>query len=444
MKTPIADFIENYIGKNISRFHMPGHKGHSFIGIEGFDITEIAGAGNLYEYEGIIAESEENATSLFESGHTFYSAGGSSQCIRAMLCLAVQNYKYGKPVIVAARNVHKAFIYAAAMLDFDVQWVYPKGDMRSLCSCEMSAQELEETLNSMDKPAAAVYITSPDYLGGQADIKVLADVCHRNGTILLVDNAHGAYLKFLSPSQHPLDLGADMCCDSAHKTLPVLTGGAYLHIGKNMPAEYAKNAKAALEMFGSTSPSYLIMTSLDMCNKYLSDGFKESLCDTVKLCDKLKAELTYNGWKTEKTDPLRVTVCAPNGVTGQELAGRLRKYGAECEFADCDYLVLMITPENSEEDFGKVITALGKNTLSYFAKAPLEKIVTDQKMTIRNAIMAKSEKVAVENASGRVCASAGVGCPPAIPVAVPGEVICESAIKMLKYYGIEEIDVVAE
>lgn len=444
MKTPIADFIENYIGKNISRFHMPGHKGHSLLGIEGFDITEIAGAGNLYEYDGIVAESEENATSLFGSGHTFYSAGGSSQSIRAMLYLAVQNYKHGKPVVVAARNVHKAFIYAAAMLDFDVQWVYPEGDMRSLCSCRISAEDLEKTLNSLGKPAAAVYITSPDYLGGQADIKTLAEVCHRNGTILLVDNAHGAYLKFLESSQHPLDLGADMCCDSAHKTLPVLTGGAYLHIGKNLSAEFGRSAKSALEMFGSTSPSYLIMTSLDMCNKYLADGFKTKLADTVKLCDKLKAELIQNGWKTEKTDPLRVTICAPNGVTGQELAEKLRECGAECEFADPDYLVLMITPENSAEDFRKVTTALGENELPYYQKAPLEKIITEQKKMIRNAVMSKSERVSVKNALGRICASAGVGCPPAIPVAVPGEVICESAIRMFEYYGIEEIDIVKE
>ena len=442
MKTPIVDFIKNYIGDNVSRFHMPGHKGREFLGLESWDITEISGAGNLYEAEGIIAESEKNASELFGSGCTFYSAGGSSQSIRAMLYLAVQNYPYGKPVVVAARNVHKAFIYAAAMLDFDVKWLYPVGDMRSLCSCEISAEELERTLKELKKPAAAVYITSPDYLGGQADIKALAEVCHRNGTILLVDNAHGAYLKFLQPSQHPLDLGADICCDSAHKTLPVLTGGAYLHISKNTKSVFKGNAKAALEMFGSTSPSYLIMSSLDMCNKYLSEGYTERLQGTVELCGKLRTRLENSGWRLEKTDPLRVTVCAPDGLTGTDMAEKLRNNGVECEFADPDYLVLMVTPENTAEDFERVPTALGENTRSYSSKLPLEKVCCEEKTSIRKALMSPKERVSVKDAIGYVCCSAGVGCPPAIPIAVPGEVIDENAVKMFEYYGVEAIEVV--
>ena len=102
-----------------------------------------------------------------------------------------------------------------------------------------------------------MYVTSPDYLGGMQDVAALAEVCHRYGTLLAVDNAHGAYLRFLRPSRHPLDLGADLCCDSAHKTLSVLTGGAYLHIARTAPTSLAENAKEALALFGSTSPSYL-------------------------------------------------------------------------------------------------------------------------------------------------------------------------------------------
>ena len=442
MKTPIADFIENYIGNDISRLHMPGHKGRGPLGVESWDITEIDGAGNLYEYEGIVAESEKNASALFESGHTFYSAGGSSQSIRAMLYLAVQNYAYGKPVIVAARNVHKAFVYAAAMLDFDVCWLYPEGDMRSLCSCRITAESVEKTLKSLDKPAAAVYITSPDYLGGQANIAEIANVCHENGTLLLVDNAHGAYLKFLKPSQHPLDLGADMCCDSAHKTLPVLTGGGYLHLSKNLSAVYGENAKTAMEMFGSTSPSYLIMTSLDKCNAYIADGYDKKLQKAAEMCENAKSALIKNGWKLEETDPMRITVCAPDEMTGADLAQKLREHRAECEFADTDFLVLMVTPETSEKDYCRAVEALGKNTYAYSKKKPLEGLLREKKMTIREAMMQPWEKVSAENALGRVCATAGVGCPPAIPVVIPGEIIDEGAVKLLKHYGIETIDVV--
>ena len=442
MKTPIADFIENYIGNDISRLHMPGHKGCGSLGVESWDITEIDGAGNLYEYEGIVAESEKNAAALFESGHTFYSAGGSSQSIRAMLYLAVQNYSHGKPVVVAARNVHKAFVYAAAMLDFDVRWLYPEGDMRSLCSCRITAESVGKALKSLGKPAAAVYITSPDYLGGQANIAEIANVCHENGTLLLVDNAHGAYLKFLKPSQHPLDFGADMCCDSAHKTLPVLTGGGYLHISKNLPAVYGENAKTAMEMFGSTSPSYLIMTSLDKCNAYIADGYEEKLQKASEMCERAKSALIQNGWKLEKTDPMRITVCAPDKMTGTDLAQKLRENKAECEFADADFLVLMVTPETSEKDYNRVVDALGKNTCAYSGKKPLEGLLREKKMTIREAMMQPWERASAENALGRVCSTAGVGCPPAIPVVIPGEIIDEGAVKLLKHYGIETIDVV--
>ena len=210
METPIADFLRRYDADRITRFHMPGHKGKEFLGCEHLDITEVKGADALYEADGIIAESEKNATALFGSRRTCYSTEGSSQCIRAMLYLALTCRPAGTaPVIVAARNVHKAFVYAAALLDFEVIWLWPE-ESHSLCGCPVSPEALDKTLASLPAPPAAVYLTSPDYLGGMADIAVLAEVCHRHGTLLAVDNAHGAYLRFLMPSRHPLDLGVDL------------------------------------------------------------------------------------------------------------------------------------------------------------------------------------------------------------------------------------------
>ena len=276
MQTPIVDFVRKYQKDGVTRFHMPGHKGQSYLGCEWADITEIHGADSLYEADGIIAESERNASALFDSGRTFYSTEGSSQCIRAMLYLALSQHRgKEKPVILAARNVHKAFVYAAALLDFDVEWIWPEEGMKSLCSCKVSPEQIEEQIGQMlkdkkEKPAA-VYLTSPDYLGGQMDIRAIAEVCHREGILLLVDNAHGAYLHFLEESAHPLDLGADMCCDSAHKTFPVLTGGAYLHLHKSVADVLGEKGKQALALFGSTSPSYLILESPaennDLCHR---------------------------------------------------------------------------------------------------------------------------------------------------------------------------------
>ena len=131
-------------------------------------------------------------------------------------------------VIAAARNVHKSFVYAAALLGLEVLWLAGAGE--SHLSCRLEPAQVARALDAAPKKPAALYVTSPDYLGHMADLAALSKVCHDRGMLLLVDNAHGAYLTFLPKSLHPMDLGADLCCDSAHKTLPVLTGGAYLHI----------------------------------------------------------------------------------------------------------------------------------------------------------------------------------------------------------------------
>lgn len=159
-----------------------------------------------------------------------------------MLCLALQAAPAAgqRPVLLAARNAHKALLYAAALLDFDIQWLWPAPqDAGALCSCPVSAAKLTGALQGLaqqGKRPFGVYITSPDYLGGVQDIAALAEVCKDFGVPLLVDNAHGAYLRFLPQGgQHPIALGAAMCCDSGHKTLPVVTGGAYLHLAKMPP-----------------------------------------------------------------------------------------------------------------------------------------------------------------------------------------------------------------
>ena len=439
MNTPVADFVQRYAKAGTARLHMPGHKGRCFLGCEPWDITEIHGADALYEAEGILAESEQNAAALFGSQRTCYSTEGSSQCIRAMLYLAVA--ASGSHTVVAARNVHRAFVSAAALLDLEIRWLWPE-ESRSLCGCPISPAQLEETLHSLPEPPAAVYLTSPDYLGGMAEIPALAQVCHQHGTLLLVDNAHGAYLRFLQPSLHPLDLGADLCCDSAHKTLPVLTGGAYLHLSPTAPAQLAPLAKSALGLFGSTSPSYLTLASLDLCNRYLAEGYPQRLAEAVERLAELRERLTAAGWRVEPSDPLRVTVAAPRGVTGQELAGQLRRQGVECEYADWDFLVLMATPENTPEELAQAAAALGQCPGE--ANPPQLPLARGERAcSIRQAAFAPRETVDAAHSLGRVCGLPTVGCPPAIPIAVSGERITPEALALFAYYGIEQVEVLA-
>lgn len=423
--------------------HMPGHKGASFLGMECLDITEIRGADSLYEADGIIAKSEDNASALFGC-RTLYSTEGSSQCIRGMLYLVMRYARQQgrKPLVAAVRNVHKTFLTAAALLDMQVDWLYPEENAGYL-SCDLTPGELERYLrNAVDMPAA-VYVTSPDYLGKIADISGLAEVCHRYGVLLAVDNAHGAYLKFLPDSMYPMDLGADLCCDSAHKTLPVLTGGAYLHLSANIDRALGEQARNALMLFGSTSPSYLILQSLDAVNPYL-ETYPAKLKKLLPQIEAFKERLYRQGFSLYGDEPLKLTIDAkPYGYTGEQLASYLRQQDIEPEFADPDYLVLMLSAETDTQTLERLEQALCRIP----QKQPISEccpgfLPGEQVMPIREAMFADSEELPTRQCLGRVLAIPTVGCPPAVPVLVCGERIDEHAIKCLTYYGMDRCVVV--
>ena len=442
MNTPICDFAARYVQGDPLRLHMPGHKGQAFLGIEPLDITEIDGADSLYEADGIIRQSEDNASALFGCP-TYYSTEGSSQCIRAMVYLAALHAKARdrKPLIAAARNAHKTFLSAAALLDLEVLWLYPEQN-DSYLTCRISPEALEQFLRSAAEKPTAVYLTSPDYLGTLADIAGLSAVCRRHGVLLLVDNAHGAYLRFLQPSLHPMDLGADLCCDSAHKTLPVVTGGAYLHLSPQLQSEVGAQVKTGLELFGSTSPSYLILQSLDRANPYL-EQYGQRLQEFLPHVGALKAALAQNGYRLLSEEPLKITVSSKEyGYTGKELADYLQQHRMVCEFADPDYLVLMVTPETGTEGLERlkdVLLALPKK--QPLPPCPLEFCPGEQVLSIRQAMLSPGVVLPVEQCEGRILASASVGCPPAVPILICGERIYAHAIDCFRYYGIGSVTV---
>ena len=441
MTTPIAGFVRAYAASGTARLHMPGHKGVGPTGCEQVDITEIHGADDLSCPEGIIAESEDNASALFASRHTFYSTGGSSQCVKAMLLLCARRAK--SRVILAARNAHKSFIHACALLDLLPEWLYPDGGAGSLCACPVTPEALRRALDELSERPCAVYITSPDYLGGMQDVAALAAVAHEYGVPLLVDNAHGAYLRFLPRDSHPISLGADLCCDSAHKTLGALTGGAYLHVSPASAWDFESDAREALAVFGSSSPSYLIMQSLDLLNEHLAGSYRGELADCTVRLDALRATLGSMGVPVEDSDPLRLTIAAHRaGTTGFELAAALRAHRAEPEFADRDYLVMMFTPDLDASAYERVLSAFG-GFASGACRAPMSLPSPGRRvLTPREALLARRETVPVSEAAGRVIASAAVSCPPAIPVAVMGEELTAEHAAAMAALGIEAVDVV--
>ena len=441
METPICDFLHRYAQSQTLRLHMPGHKGVTRLGVEHLDLTEIEGADSLYEAQGIIARSEENASRLFGC-RTLYATEGSSQCIRAMLYL-VQLYAriQGKrPRIAAGRNVHKTFLSGVALLDLEVCWLYPRENPGYL-SCYLTATELEAYLQQQQP--VAVYLTCPDYLGNLVDLRELAAVCHRHGALLVVDNAHGAYLKFLPQSLHPIDLGADLCCDSAHKTLPVLTGGAYLHLSRALDRVVGEQAKQALVLFGSTSPSYLIMASLDLVNPYL-EQHSARLEAFLPLVAGMKERLCRRGYILSGSEPMKLTIQAGTyGYRGTQLADLLRQRGIEPEFADADHLVLMLTPEIGAEGLQRLEQAL--LDIPRQAAIPGQSPVFRpgrQVLSIREAMLSPWERLPVEACVGRVLASPSVGCPPAVPILICGEEIDAHAVGCFAYYGVTHCEVV--
>lgn len=422
---------------------MPGHKGKSILGFEKLDITEIKGADSLFEADSIIKQSEQNASTLFGCD-TYYSTEGSSLCIRAMLylCTLYAKKKGVDNKVLATRNVHKTFLSAVSLLDIDVEFLQPVGD--SYLSCELDSKKLDVYLKSMSAKPVALYVTSPDYLGNMLDIEAISAVCKKHGVLLLVDNAHGAYLKFLKESQHPVDLGAAMCVDSAHKTLPVLTGGAYLHIAQGADRLFADNRKRALSLFASTSPSYLILQSLDICNRYLSDNYRQKLHDTVERVDNLKRALLLHGYVLGGNEPLKITLSTKAyGYTGIEFAQILRDNFIECEFCDNDYVVLMLNEQISDVDIQKLHSVmLSIKKRDRIDIAPPLCVLPKRAMTVREAVMSVTKTVDVDSALNCVAGMMSIGCPPAVPVVCCGEIIDEEVIKSLKYYGITKCDII--
>ena len=235
-----------------------------------------------------------------------------------------------------------------------------------------------------------------------------------------------------------------MCADSAHKTLPVLTGGAYLHIAKGFET-YTDGARDALSLFASTSPSYLILQSLDLCNRYLADGYAKRLADAVARLDGLKARLLQAGIPCLASEPQRLVLSAcPLGYTGEGLAEYLRTKAIEVEFADGEYTVLMVTPENGEEDLTRLWDALiSLPRRAPILPSPMPRLTLPDTVTpIRTAMLARHTRVPVRTALGKVCGAPTVSCPPAVPIVISGERITSESVALFERYGISEVDIV--
>ncbi|MCM1166452.1 MAG: amino acid decarboxylase [Lachnospiraceae bacterium] len=424
MNTPICNFLERYTTENRLRLHMPGHKGEF-----PHDITEVFGADSLYGSDisgGIIGTSEALAASVFGAKRTCYSCGGSTLAIQAGLALLKAR---GCKTVAASRYSHRALASAAALLQMNVKWLYPREYMTADVVYDAEAVS----------GADALFITNIDYYGGTWKFV-------NPKMPVLIDNAHGSYLKFIDKNifgtqyLHPLELGFPlMSAESAHKTLPVLTGGAYLHFTDGVDASRAKEMMA---MFGSSSPSYLVLESLDRFNSMIADNVQmvNNACEAVAM---LKEKLTMAGIPMRKSDPLRVTINAREcGMSGFEFARGLRANGVECEMADENYVVLMFSAVTSMEDCERAEMAVlfvPMNVPQPVVKFPAIKPAVD--MPMWEAMYKPQRVVPVDRAGGEVCGAMTAPCPPGVPLIFPGEIIDHSVAEALKMHGVKNVSV---
>ncbi|MCL1789314.1 MAG: DegT/DnrJ/EryC1/StrS family aminotransferase [Oscillospiraceae bacterium] len=411
MTAPIHDFIVKYAGSDFERCHTPGHKGF----FNHFDITEISGAID------IIKESERNSAGLFGAGRTLFSCSGSTLAIFSMLSFCANKR------VTAIRGTHRSFIDAAILLGFDIDWISPDSSV-------------EETV-TLD--TAAVFVTSIDYYGKMCDIQTTAEICEKLKLPLLADNAHGAYLVFTDA--HPIRSGASMSADSAHKTLPALTGAAYLHIAERFTGKFTKPANDAMNLFGTSSPSYLILDSLDLCNLHIANE-KERAETAFSAVLHLKENLIKIGYSLCKSDLLRITIDAnAYGYSGADCAGELRQRGIICEMYDARYVILMFSTITSSENTEKVFNAMRDIP----QKQEIPPVITggnhplDVCMSPSEAYFSPKQSVPVLEAVGEICAGVHVIVPPCAPPVIPGETVSEEIAWLLETSGVHQIDIIS-
>lgn len=438
MTPPLLAALGRYLDKRRERLHMPGHKGLLPAPLDGcapFDVTELPDTGCLYDGEGAPVKTEALFSALYGSGATLLSTGGSTLCIQTMLALHCPE---GAKVLMT-RAAHHAAVNAVALLDLEPVWLLPDEITGVQTPARISPQAVKAAL--LQHPdVSAVYLTSPDYFGTLCDIKAIAAIAHSHGKPLLADNAHGAHLIFFD-NLHPMTLGADACCDSLHKTLPALTGAALLHL---KDATLAGEARRRMAVFGSTSPSYLVMLSADLLLpqwEALKSGYT-ALAQTVA---RLRGRALEKGvWATcanlqAPADPARIALLFAGGQRNAAL-GLLADCGIEAEYISPQHIVLIPGPQNDLTPVEQLIDRLP--ALHEAPSLPQPVCQPQRLLTLRRAVLSPAERLPLPEALGRIAAAPVSPCPPGVALLMPGERLDAKTAAALKSAGIASLFVV--
>ena len=421
--------------KNLSLYpmHMPGHKRNSdicgnFLPYD-IDITEITGFDDLHRASGVIDEIQRRLAAFYDAKKSFLLVNGSTCGIMASV---VALCSFGDKII-AARNCHRSVYKAIELYNLSPFWVAPPFDVTTGIFGAVSAEAIEKAIEQ-SPDAKAVVITTPTYEGTVSDTPKIAKVCKKHSIPLICDEAHGAHFPLF------YDKGAvgDISVTSLHKTLPCLTQVACLNIFSDKVN--TERIAETLQMFETSSPSYVLMASADRCmtllensGKQLAQRHTDRLEHFYKACENLKHLYIKNG---ENRDKSRIVICCENtDISGRELFDLLRdRYGIECEMASIRYAVALTSICDSDEGLLRlenVLLSIDKN-LHKAQCAPLPEMCAPKVCkTAYEAQKCEKTLVSLGEGIGRVCGEYVWAYPPGVPVIAPGEVITAEAVQSI-------------
>lgn len=448
----LSEQLEEYSKSGIYPFHMPGHKRNTdMVGNLplSHDMTEVDGLDDLHCADGILKEAMDNAAEFFGADRTFFLVNGST-C--GILSAIAAHTKRGDS-IVCARNCHKSVYNAVSLLGLKPEYITPKAIPLPFGVCgSVSPFAVERALKKSG--AKAVVITSPTYEGVISDIASIAEVCRNHNALLIVDEAHGAHLgHFKGFEQGAVKNGADIVIQSAHKTLGAVTQSALLHIcGSRASAE--KTARK-LAVFETSSPSYLIMESIDSAVRALQKNGGEYFSAYSKRLDSFskKAESLKNidimfygrncGQKYDEIfafDRSKLVISAARlGFSGAELAKLLlEKFKIQVEMAAVNYVVAMTSYCDNDCGFDRLINALSLiDNMERGGFVPTKAALyseNEKAMELFEAEQHDVKTVPKDKAVGKICGEYVFAYPPGIPLIVPGEIISERLLFEIKTF----------
>jgi lysine decarboxylase len=452
---PIKDFLTNHARKKAVSFHMPGHKGQAIyrkFGYDDFldnimdcDITEITGADNLFQAEGILKESQELYSRLYDSKKSYLLINGTSGGIIAAILASVPK---GKKLIMA-RNSHKSIFNALTLADIQPVYAYPEMVEKHGISGAISSEEIEALLKE-NPDAEAVILPSPNYYGICSDIESIAKIVHKYNKILIVDQAHGAHLKMFSRfgvagfPKSAEESGADIVINSIHKTLASFTQSAILNLNSDRVSKDILEDK--LQSIESTSPSYLLMASLDINGGIIMDHgsqLMEEWAENLNLFYEEAANIKGLEYidKIPGFDWTKLNFGFGSlGISGDELEKLLLERNIFIELYTGDLLMCMTGIGNSRKDMETLISALREISIARRETAPLENdanLLENKQLSSfqrKQIFQIPKYKVRVPllEAEGRVCASSIIPYPPGIPLVCPGEKFDKETLLYIK------------